>query len=136
MFTDRIGAPSMKTHCTAWAVQHVDRVDANRKQERNPSAALMTPNVLMVFPRFNPHSFWNLQELCDIRGARCPAPPLGLITVAALLPPTWNIRLVNRNAEELNESDLAWADMVMTGGMLPQQPDILSLIDLCHAHGK
>jgi radical SAM superfamily enzyme YgiQ (UPF0313 family) len=90
----------------------------------------------MVFPRFNPNSFWALQELCEIRGAKCPAPPLGLITVAALLPPAWNVRLVNRNAEELSEADLAWADMVMTGGMLPQQEDALTLIDLCHAHGK
>jgi len=96
----------------------------------------MSPNVLMVFPRFNPNSFWNLQELCDIRGARCPAPPLGLITVAALLPPHWNIRLVNRNAEELTDGDFAWADLVMTGGMLPQQRDTLTLIELCHDRGK
>jgi radical SAM superfamily enzyme YgiQ (UPF0313 family) len=136
MFTDRIGALSKKLCPTTSAQRQVDRFDTSRKRERNPSAVLMTPNVLMVFPRFNPHSFWNLQELCDIRGARCPAPPLGLITVAALLPPAWNIRLVNRNAEELSESDLVWADMVMTGGMLPQQPDTLALIDLCHAHGK
>ena len=97
---------------------------------------MMTPNVLMVFPRFNPNSFWSLQAACDFYGKRCPAPPLGLITVAALLPPDWNIRLVNRNAEELTASDLDWADLVMTGGMLPQQRDALSLIDLCHDHGK
>jgi radical SAM superfamily enzyme YgiQ (UPF0313 family) len=96
----------------------------------------MTPNVLMVFPRFNPNSFWSLQAACDFYGARCPAPPLGLITVAALLPCAWNIRLVNRNAEKLTVSDLEWADLVMTGGMLPQQTDTLSLIDLCHDHGK
>lgn len=96
----------------------------------------MTPNVLMVFPRFNPNSFWSLQAACDFYRARCPAPPLGLITVAALLPPTWNIRLINRNSEELMASDLDWADLVMTGGMLPQQRDTLSLIDHCHAHGK
>jgi radical SAM superfamily enzyme YgiQ (UPF0313 family) len=90
----------------------------------------------MIFPRFLPHSFWNLQPVCDVVGARCPAPPLGLITVAALLPPSWNIRLVNRNAEELRESDIEWADLIMTGGMQPQQPDALKLIDLCHRYGK
>jgi radical SAM superfamily enzyme YgiQ (UPF0313 family) len=90
----------------------------------------------MVFPKFNPNSFWNLQIVCDMSGARCPAPPLGLITVAALLPSQWNVHLVNRNAEPLTERDLAWADMVMTGGMIPQQDDTLELIDLCHAHGK
>lgn len=96
----------------------------------------MSPNVLLVFPRFNPNSFWSLQAACDAWGARCPAPPLGLMTVAALLPPTWSLRLVNRNAEELRSSDLDWADLVMTGGMLPQRPDTLALIDLCHTRGK
>jgi radical SAM superfamily enzyme YgiQ (UPF0313 family) len=102
---------------------------------RAPSA-LTAPNVLMVFPKFDPYSFWNLQVVCEMSGARCPAPPLGLITVAALLPPHWNVRLVNRNAQELKDSDLDWADMVMTGGMIPQQDDTLALIKLCHAHGK
>ncbi|MCW5744751.1 MAG: B12-binding domain-containing radical SAM protein [Alphaproteobacteria bacterium] len=96
----------------------------------------MIPNVLMVFPKFNPNSFWSLQAACDVWGARCPAPPLGLITVAALLPPDWPVRLVNRNAEELTAADLDWADMVMTGGMLPQRPDALALIELCRQHGK
>jgi radical SAM superfamily enzyme YgiQ (UPF0313 family) len=136
MNIDRFGVPSHEPSPTSSANWHAEQFNTNRKPERNASTVLAAPNVLMVFPRFNPHSFWNLQELCNIRGARCPAPPLGLITVAALLPPTWNIRLVNRNAEELSESDLAWADMVMTGGMLPQQADTLSLIGLCRDHGK
>ncbi|HET6372816.1 MAG TPA: B12-binding domain-containing radical SAM protein [Candidatus Polarisedimenticolia bacterium] len=95
----------------------------------------MNPNVLMIFPRFNPNSFWSLQPVCDLWGARCPAPPLGLITVAALLPSGWNIRLVDRNASDLSPGDLEWADMVMTGGMLPQRQDTLALIDRCHARG-
>src|SRR5262249_7901040 len=95
-----------------------------------------SPNVLLVFPRFDPRSFWNLQELCDIRGVRCASQPLGLITVAALLPPAWTVRLVDRNAEELTEADIAWADLVMTGGMIKQQHDTRALIELCRARGK
>ena len=49
-------------------------------------------NLLMVFPRFNHNSFWSLQAACDLYGVRCPAPPLGMMTLAALLPPDWNIR--------------------------------------------
>src|SRR5215468_12314689 len=90
-----------------------------------------SPNALLVFPRFNPNSFWNLQAVCDVWGARCPAPPLGLITLAALLPSSWNLRLVNRNTQDLTDADLAWADIVMTGGMLTQQADTLALIELC-----
>ena len=94
------------------------------------------PNVLMVFPRFNQHSFWNLQAVCDTYGSRAQSPPLGLMTVAALLPADWDIRLVDRNADTLRDDDLAWADMVMTGGMLPQRVDTLALIDIARAHDK
>jgi hypothetical protein len=90
----------------------------------------LAPNVLMVFPRFNPNSFWSLAPVCAVWGARCPAPPLGLITLAAMLPPAWNVRLVNRNSEELTAADLDWADLVMIGEMLPQQDDTLASIAL------
>lgn len=92
--------------------------------------------VLMVSPRFVPNSFWNYTETCEVVGARYPAAPLGLLTVAALLPQNWDIRLVNRNTEELTDADLNWADLVMIGGMLNQQPDFLYLIELAHLHGK
>jgi radical SAM superfamily enzyme YgiQ (UPF0313 family) len=92
--------------------------------------------VLMIYPRFIPNSFWNYIESCKLVGARYPAPPLGLITVAALLPRSWDIRLVNRNTEELSDADLDWADLIMIGGMLNQQPDFLYLIELAHVHGK
>lgn len=93
-------------------------------------------NVLLVAPRFNGQSFWNFQATCEVYGARTPAPPLGLITVAALLPPSWTCRLVNRNTEELLDADLDWADLVMTGGMLAQQPDTLQVIALAQGRGK
>ena len=95
-----------------------------------------TCNVLMIFPRFNAGSFWNYRATCELAGARYPAVPLGMITVAALLPKTWNVRLVNRNTEPLSEADFDWADLVMTGGMLPQRADTLHIIDLSHAHNK
>lgn len=96
----------------------------------------MTVNVLMVFPKFNPNSFWSLQAACDVWGARCVAPPLGLITVAAMLPSHWIIRLINCNAEELTERDIEWADMVMTGGMLPQRSNTMDVIERCQLRDK
>ena len=56
--------------------------------------------VLMVYPRFVAETFWNFADACRLMGARYPAAPLGLITVAAMLPETWDVRLVNRNAED------------------------------------
>src|SRR5947199_7236684 len=92
--------------------------------------------VLMVYPKFIPNSFWNYTEACELVGAKYPAAPVGLISVAAMLPKHWDIRLVNRNTEALTDADLDWADLVMIGGMLNQQPDSLYLIDLAHLHGK
>jgi radical SAM superfamily enzyme YgiQ (UPF0313 family) len=92
--------------------------------------------VLMIFPRFNTDSFWNYRATCELTGARYPAAPLGLITVAALLPQSWEVRLVNRNTETLTEADFEWADLAMTGGMLFQQPDTLRIIEMCRARGK
>jgi radical SAM superfamily enzyme YgiQ (UPF0313 family) len=97
---------------------------------------LRASNVLLVYPRFAADTFWNFAETCELFGAKYPAAPLGLITVAALLPPAWSVRLVDRNVGELTDDQLEWADLVMTGGMLPQQPDTLAIIDLCHLHKK
>ena len=66
----------------------------------------MSLNVLMVFPRFNENSFWSLRAACKIYGAQCPTPPLGLLTLAALLPQDWTMRLVDRNVRTLKPADL------------------------------
>ena len=94
------------------------------------------PNVLLVYPRFAAATFWNFAATCEMMGARYPAAPLGLITLAAMLPPSWNLRLVDRNAEELREADLDWADLVMTGGMLLQHNDLVEVIRLAQQHGR
>src|SRR6185295_2155507 len=93
-------------------------------------------NVLMIYPRFGGGTFWNFAATCELMGAKYPTPPLGLITVAALLPKTWTVRLIDRNIEELADADLAWADLVMTGGMLPQHNDTVAVLELCRTSGK
>jgi radical SAM superfamily enzyme YgiQ (UPF0313 family) len=93
-------------------------------------------NVLLVYPRFQANTFWNFSEACKQLGARYPTAPLGLITVAAMLPAHWNCRLIDRNTEEVASGDFDWADMVMTGGMINQQLDTLRIIGLAHEHGK
>jgi radical SAM superfamily enzyme YgiQ (UPF0313 family) len=93
--------------------------------------------ALLVYPRFSGTSFWNYRDTCALMGASYPAPPLGLITVAALFPPDWEVRLVDRNVGEvLSDDDLRWADLVMTGGMLPQRVDALAIMARAHALGR
>ncbi|GEO99407.1 B12-binding domain-containing radical SAM protein [Methylobacterium haplocladii] len=91
--------------------------------------------VLLVFPKFNPNSFWSFKEPCELQGNKTSTPPLGLITVAAMLPAHWHVRLIDRNAQELSEADLDAADVVFTGGMLPQEPDAIKVIRMCKARG-
>lgn len=93
-------------------------------------------NVLMLYPLFTAESFWSFGESCKLMGVRRPAAPLGLITVAAMLPESWTVKLIDCNTQAFGDDDLAWADVVFTGGMLPQQADTLRLIDTCHAAGK
>jgi hypothetical protein len=91
---------------------------------------------LLVYPEFRSPSFWNYRETCRVAEARYPAAPLGLLTVAALLPPDWELRLLDRNVEPLDDALLDAADLVLTGGMIPQQEDCLDLIRAAKARGK
>jgi radical SAM superfamily enzyme YgiQ (UPF0313 family) len=91
---------------------------------------------LLVCPRVPDFCFLNYKDVCELLGARYPATPLGLLTAAALLPQDWEFRLLDLNVEEMDESGLDWADLVMATGMIPQQAGILGLIERAHAHGK
>jgi hypothetical protein len=93
-------------------------------------------NVLLVSPRFPVATFWNNKATCKVGGARHSAIPLGLLTVAALLPANWTCRLVDRNVTDVTEVDLDWANLIMTGGMNVQRLDCLSLIGLAQSRGK
>jgi len=90
---------------------------------------------LIVQSEFSTFSFWNYGDVCKIVGAKYPATPLGLMTVAALLPQQWEFKLVDANVELLLGEHFEWADIVCTGGMLPQQQSINSVIDKAHQHG-
>jgi len=89
---------------------------------------------LIVQSKFSEFSFWNYVDICKITGAKYPAAPLGLLTVAALLPQQWDFKLVDANAESLLAEHFEWADIVCIGGMLPQQQSMLSIIDMAHQH--
>ncbi|HJS06636.1 MAG TPA: B12-binding domain-containing radical SAM protein [Pirellulales bacterium] len=101
-----------------------------------PAGANDSPRVLLVYPRFTRPSFWNLGALCEFLDKRYPASPLGLITVAALLPEAWQLKLVDCNVEELKPEDIEWADLVLTTGMLPQQNSTIEVIRWARAIGK
>lgn len=84
-------------------------------------------NALLVYPRF-PVTYWGFQYGLRLIGKRAALPPLGLITVAALLPDDWYVRLVDLNVDELHDDDFQWADIVLTGGLLIQEESMQDII--------
>jgi radical SAM superfamily enzyme YgiQ (UPF0313 family) len=93
-------------------------------------------NCLLVYPEFSQFSFWNTKEAIQTSGAKACNPPLGLLTVAALLPRHWNFRLMDLNVGKFDEESWQWADLVCTGGMLPQQVGLLTIINKANQDGK
>ncbi len=91
--------------------------------------------ALLINPTYL-DSFWSFRQICQNTGAKAMAPPLGLITVAALLPRNWQLRLVDVNTRPLMESDWQWGDLVLLTGMLAQKESLLALIREAKERGK
>ena len=87
-------------------------------------------NVLLIYPEF-PDTFWSFKHALRFIHKRASTPPLGLLTVAAMLPPEWSKRLVDINVTKLTEKDLAWADYAFISGMIVQKKSALEIIDRC-----
>ncbi len=80
-------------------------------------------NILLIHPTF-PVTYWGFQYSLPFASAKAMLPPLGLITLAALLPDSWAQRLVDLNVESLSDETILWADAVFVGGMRVQAPSI------------
>jgi radical SAM superfamily enzyme YgiQ (UPF0313 family) len=91
--------------------------------------------VLLINPEFPP-SFWSLAETYTFMGRKTLVPPLGLLTVAALLPQEWEFRLADLNIGALTAASWQWADLVMITGMIIQREGILRLVRQAKARGK
>ena len=91
-------------------------------------------NALLVYPEF-PDTYWSFKHALKFLGKRAAQPPLGLMTVAALLPAAWKKRLVDTNVERLRERDLKWADVVMVSGMHIQRESLVAMMERCRARG-
>ena len=91
--------------------------------------------VLLVNPEF-PDTYWSFRHALPFEGKRCAFPPLGLLTVSALLPASWERRLVDLNIEKLRTSDIEWADMVMATAMLVQEESLREVVRRAKASGK
>jgi radical SAM superfamily enzyme YgiQ (UPF0313 family) len=91
--------------------------------------------VLLINPEF-PDTYWSFRHALPFEGKRCAFPPLGLLTVSALLPADWERRLVDLNVQPLKEADIEWADIVFATAMLVQKESLKEVVKRCKARGK
>ncbi len=91
--------------------------------------------ALLVWPRI-PNSFWSFNGMLELLPEKVVMPPLGLVTVAALCPPQWTLRLVDEGVEELTDDHLRWADLVMVGGMEVQKSGMREVLARARRLGK
>jgi len=91
-------------------------------------------NILLVYPEF-PDTFWSFKHALRFVRKRAGSPPLGLLTVAAMLPVAWEKRLVDLNVTGLSQKDLLWADYVFISAMIVQRDAARAVIARCKEAG-
>ncbi len=90
--------------------------------------------VLLVYPEF-PDTYWSFRHALSFEGKRSAFPPLGLLTVSAMLPKSWERRLVDMNVRALKATDIKWADVVFASAMLVQKDSLKRVVAMCNAAG-
>jgi radical SAM superfamily enzyme YgiQ (UPF0313 family) len=91
--------------------------------------------VLLIYPTF-PNTYWGFHFALPLVGKKAAMPPLGLITVAAMFPPDFDLRLRDLNCAPLSDEDIAWADVVLMSAMLIQSRSLFEVAGRCRDGGK
>jgi radical SAM superfamily enzyme YgiQ (UPF0313 family) len=90
--------------------------------------------VLFVYPKY-PETFWSFKHALKFVSKKAAFPPLGLLTVAAMLPGEWQKKLVDMNVKRLKDKDIKWADYVFVSAMMVQQDSTEEVIARCNLLG-
>ena len=90
--------------------------------------------TLLIYPEF-PDTFWSFRHALKFINRKASSPPLGLLTIAAMLPETWEKRLVDMNVESLHDDHLSWADLVFVSAMSVQKESVKGVIARCKTAG-
>ena len=100
--------------------------------QHSPPALRM--RTLFIYPEF-PKTFWSYEKILELVNRKVLLPPLGIVTVAALLPQEWEMKLVDRNVREVSEAEWAWAELVVISGMIVQKADMATQIGKAKQRG-
>ena len=91
--------------------------------------------ILLIYPQY-PDSFWSFRHALKFISKKAAMPPLGLITVSAMLPEGWQKKLVDMNVTTLRISDIQWADYIFISAMHIQKESVKKIIEMCKANDK
>ena len=91
-------------------------------------------NALLIYPHW-PDTYWSFRHALPFQGKRAAYPPLGLLTVASMLPKHWNKRLVDSSVRPVTDADLRWADIAMVSGMLVHENELTQILERCRRAG-
>ena len=90
--------------------------------------------ILLIYPEF-PVTFWSFKHVLGFVAKKASEPPLGLLTVASMLPPSWEKKLVDLNVAGLSQKDILWADLVFISGMDIQKESFMKAVEKCRSLG-
>ncbi|HSW58510.1 MAG TPA: DUF4070 domain-containing protein [Dehalococcoidales bacterium] len=90
--------------------------------------------ILLVYPHY-PDTFWSFKHALKLVSIKAAFPPLGALTVASMLPPDWEKRLVDMNVSPLTDSDIKWADYVFISAMVVQKKSVQEIVGRCNQLG-
>ncbi len=88
-------------------------------------------NILLVYPKF-PDTFWSFKHALKFIHKKSSTPPLGLLTIASMLPDGWNKRLIDMNVKKLKKKDIVWADYIFLSAMTVQRSSANEVIQRCN----
>lgn len=92
-------------------------------------------NILLIYPEY-PKTFWSFDCVLKFVGKKASFPPLGLMTIAAMLPSSWQKNLIDVNICKLRDKDIEWADMVFISAMIVQKKGVVEVVKRCKSFGK
>lgn len=91
--------------------------------------------ILLIYPEYE-NTFWNVKKVLNVLGKKAPYPPLGLLTVAAMLPDYWEKKLIDMNCQALKDEHIKWADYVLISSIVGQKQSTKKIVNKVQEIGK
>jgi len=88
--------------------------------------------ILLVYPKYPADTFWSFKHVMKFVSKKSAYPPLGLLTVASMLPEEWEKKLVDMNVSALKDKDIQWADYVFISAMIVQRDSVKEVVERCN----